>query len=308
MNKLTIGFSVFLALVPSLLFAAAMPTTVPSPLPTSVPSPLSSYNWSTSASPSLAANPPPIDTVRTFITNLGSTEGMVCAIKFANFRNSGNLTLIAGHCASSDIDIVDLTSAGFQWNALDAALPDASDDVTSGVQDLLGNGTSELVVHAYLAYPQVYGYCTTVWPVVYAWSGGSYANVSTQPQYAPFYQSQLAALQAQLAASPSTCLQAEVDKIQRVLGNPAAGLGDATTWAVSANLGDQMLAAQILGDIGTSGALTVLQTLAGNSDPYMADVAQRFVENPTRNAPGFVTPQTIPNPGALVTSSFGALL
>jgi hypothetical protein len=169
------------SLVPATLFALAAPTPVPSPLP--------SYNWATSASPSLSTNPPPIDTVRTFVSNLldtGNIEGMVCAIKFANFRNSGNLTLIAGHCGNN-IDLVDRTSAGFEWRVLDGLL-DPSDDVSTGIQDILGNGTSELVVHADLVEPVASGHCNAVWPVIYAWTSSNYANVSTQPQYAPWYQ------------------------------------------------------------------------------------------------------------------------
>jgi hypothetical protein len=290
MRSLIFALIALISLVPATLFAQATPTPVPSPL--------SSYNWSTGASPSLAINPPPIDTVRTF-SNLdtGNAEGMVCAVSFANFRNSGNLTLIAGHCGGT-IDIVDRTAGGFEWRMLNG-LPDASDDVSTGVQDLLGNGTSELVLHSYLTYGDGFSHCSTVWPTIYAWTNSNYANVSTQAQYASWYQNQLSSLQAQLAASPTDCLKAEVAKVQRILGTPDAGTSDATSWAASADAGTRVFAAQVLADIDTPTSLGVLQTLTSDSTPLVADIATGLSENPIRQAPANVTQQTIPNPGIL---------
>lgn len=299
LSVLTLTFA--LSFVPSIMFAAATQAPTPMPSATASPAPLSSYNWSTSASPSLVTNPPPIDSVRSFFNVLdpsGGIEGMVCAAKFANFQNSGTLTMVVGHCTGNDLDFVDNTPAGFQWRTL-IGLVDSSDNVSSGVQDLLGNGTSEIVVTNYLTRPMVYGQCTTTWPVIYAWDGTNYSNVSAQPQYAPWYESQLTSLQAQKTASPSNCLQAEIDKIQRVLGNPTAGLADATTWAASPNSADRLLAAQILGDIGTPAGIGALQTLSSAADPYLASVAQRFSFSPTLEAPGAVTPQTITNTNGL---------
>jgi hypothetical protein len=225
-------------------------------------------------------------------------EGMVCAAKFANFQNTGTLTMVVGHCTGNDLDFVDNTPNGFQWRTL-IGLQDSSDNVSSGVQDILGNGTSEIVVTNYLTRPMVHGQCTTTWPVIYAWDGTNYSNVSAQPKYASWYQQQLTILENQEAASPSNCTQAEIDKIQRVLGNPAAGLTDATTWAASSNSADRLFAAQILGDIGTPSALGVLQTLSAASDPYLADVAQRFSFSPSLEAPPTVAQQTITNTNGL---------
>lgn len=298
-SVLTLTFALNFA--PSLVFAAATQAPTPMPRATASPAPLSSYNWSTSASPSLATNPPPIDIVRAFFNILdpnAGIEGMVCAAKFANFQNSGTLTMVVGHCTGNDLDFVDNTPTGFQWRTL-IGLVDSSDNVSSGVQDILGNGTSEIVVTNYLTRPMVYGQCTTTWPVIYAWDGTNYSNQSSQPQYASWYQQQLTTLQNQEAKSPSNCLQAEIDKIQRVLGNPAAGLTDATTWAASPNSADRLFAAQILGDIGTPAALGVLQTVAADADPYVKDVGQRFIFSPTLEAPQPAAQQTITNTNGL---------
>jgi hypothetical protein len=83
-----------------------------------------------------------------------------------------------------------------------------------------------------------------------------------------------------------------------VLGTPDAGTSDATSWASSANAADRVFAAQLLADIGTPSALSVLQTLVSDSDPLVADVAHRMVANGS-DTPATVLQQTIGNPGGL---------
>jgi hypothetical protein len=83
-----------------------------------------------------------------------------------------------------------------------------------------------------------------------------------------------------------------------VLGTPDAGTSDATSWANSTNTADRVFAAQLLADIVTPSALSVLQTLVSDSDPLVADVAHRMVANGP-DTPAAVAQQTITNPGGL---------
>jgi hypothetical protein len=83
-----------------------------------------------------------------------------------------------------------------------------------------------------------------------------------------------------------------------VLGTPDAGTSDATSWASSTNAADRVFAAQLLADIGTPSALSVLQTLASDSDTTVGDGAQGMVANGP-NTPATVVQQTIGNPGGL---------
>ncbi|HLW69963.1 MAG TPA: HEAT repeat domain-containing protein [Candidatus Binataceae bacterium] len=288
--------TLYALLTPTLLFAQTTPT--PTPVP-----PLSSYNWAISASPNLAANPPPLAVVTTFIQNVdGFQADNLCAFKFVPLNPStGNLTLLAnpgdlGGC-SSEIDIVDRTTAGFVWNETDG-FRDSSSDVGTGPQDVLHNGGVELVVYSQITDYQGSSHCASSWPVIYAWTGTSYSYVSTQAQYQPFYQQLLASLQNQYTTLPSDCLQAEIDKLQRVLGTPTAGLSNATTWASSSDPSVREFAASILADIGTSQAISSLQTLASDSNPVVAAAAQTDLSF-GQTQPDPVEQQTISNPGGL---------
>ena len=77
--------------------------------------------------------------------------------------------------------------------------------------------------------------CIASWPAIYASSGGGYPNVSDR--FKDFYRDQLDALNKLIPNLPPTgasydqrdkeCLQAEVAKIERVLGSPNAGIDTA---------------------------------------------------------------------------------
>ncbi len=141
------------------------------------------------------------------------------------------------------------------------------------------------------------GHCVATWPVIYAWDGSNYSNVSAQPQYQSFYRQQLAAIQA--VSPPDDCGKAEAAKLQRVLGlDPNTGLSDAVTWASSSDPHEREFAAAILFDIGTPQALPYLQTLAHDSSPIPASAAQEYLRI-SSNQPDTIDLETISNPGGL---------
>ncbi len=217
------------------LNAFAQPTPTPTPAP-----PLSSYNWAISATPSLATNPPPVATVINFINNLSWHHYPgVCAFRFVAMRPStGNLTLVANPCDSTPpslIDIVDRTSTGFEYRDITGYRDNATDNVAGGITDILNNGSLELILDTqFTDYDGGAGHCVATWPVIYAWDGSNYSNVSAQSQYQSFYKQQLATLQS--ISPPDDCTTAEIDKLSRFLGfGPNIGLSDAQSWASSSD-------------------------------------------------------------------------
>ncbi len=139
--------------------------------PTPTPASLSSYNWSVSAAPNLAANPPPIGAVTAAVNNLENGGGFdsVCSFGFADLRHTGNLSLVAsvggpGTCGS--FTILDRTSSGFQWYDVDS-IRDVNDDVNEVVQDINSNGNFELIVGTPLTYYVGASHCFAVYPVIY---------------------------------------------------------------------------------------------------------------------------------------------
>jgi hypothetical protein len=288
--------ALYALLAPTLLFAQATPTPTPAP-------PLSSYNWAITAPHNLATNPPSMATVTSFVNNLSDEQyPRVCAVRFAPLRPStGNLTLIVNPCDDSPspgIDIVDRTSAGFEYRDVEGYRDTATESVAAGPRDLAGNGALELILESALTdYDGGTGHCVATWPVIYAWDGSNYSNVSAQSQYRPFYQQELAAVQA--VSPPDDCGKAEAAKLQRLLGgDPNTGLSDAINWANSSDSHEREFAAAILADIHTSQALPYLQTLGHDSNPVLAGIAQGYLKI-SSNQPDTVDQETIFNPGGL---------
>lgn len=125
-------------------------------------------------------------------------NGKLCEFHFVNLRNSGKLSLVicydgGGTVDCNDVAIIDKTSTGFEFYDFSAAVPSLDFD---SVQDLKNDGRYELIVRAGVASGGP-NHCAATWPVVYAWTGNGYSDVSSQ--YKGYYEKQLASLKEQIA-------------------------------------------------------------------------------------------------------------
>jgi hypothetical protein len=120
-------------------------------------------------------------------------------------------------------------------------------DVSDTIKDIRRNGDLQLVIDEDFTMDQGVAQCAASWPVIYAWTGRDYANVSAQ--FRPFYQQKLASLLVEIPRLPSggpgsspgsqgyeeqarrECLEAETAKIQRFLGvSRDSGLNETIEW------------------------------------------------------------------------------
>src|SRR5260370_11711077 len=172
---------------------------------------LASADWSVNGAYNLASNPPSPDAVQDFYDRaFGAEESWVrvCEFRFADLRNSGNLSLIITanpggrqlpEC--NELDIFDKTPTGFELYHADAAY---GHDLANSVLDINHDGRHELVLWGELA-PVATGLsnqnglgCDAEWPLVFAWTGNGYSEVSDQ--YKVYYRNHLKSLETQLAA------------------------------------------------------------------------------------------------------------
>jgi len=265
---------------------------------------LAAADWSVKSTHSLATNPPSDDAVLGLLSKLitlGAYSG-ICSSRFADLRHSGNLSLVVsvtdGRFCS--LSIIDKTPSGFERYAADQA--HFSDGPK--IEDLAGNGNLELIVDTeFTGYLGGTGPCVATWPVIYAWTGTGYTDVSNQ--YKGYYEQQLQSLKKEIAAvssataaasSPAAstaaarheddCAEAEAAKIERFLGiSRDAGMTEAIKWADSDNPYTREFAADVLTDIGTPDAVENLRTLSNDTDKpvtatdeSVAAVAKRDLE------------------------------
>ena len=272
-------------LSPSLPALAASPTSARG-------SKLSSFDWSVKASPNLASNPPHKKIVNSFLRSIMDSyeelDGVVCSLRFADLRHDGNLSLVAGTDSSgrmlcSEVFIVDKTASGFEIFR-GGFTSGAGTDVASSIQDIRGDGNFEYVADWVLGTIQ--GQCIADWPVIYAWTGGGYRNVSDR--FKDFYRQKLDALSSKIAALPpegtleqrslKECLMAEAAHIQRFLGiSPDAGLNEIARLANSKDPGERAFAADLLGSIGPPVALKYLEALSKDTDRNVSDSAKYYL-------------------------------
>ncbi|HKN09105.1 MAG TPA: HEAT repeat domain-containing protein, partial [Pseudomonadota bacterium] len=213
----------------------------------------------------------------------------LCSFRFANLRHSGNLSLVAGMDDSgrmlcNAIHIVDKTPSGFEMYA-GGGTRGCAHDIGKVVRDISGDGNLELVVDVDFTPFQGPVHCEATWPLIYAWTGAGYTNVSGR--FKGFYEHEVESLNQQMAALPPSdtaktpyyqhdCLSAEIAKIRRAMGgSPEAGLSDAIALARDADPERRYFAAALLIDIGTPDALKYLRPLIGDSDRSVADLASR---------------------------------
>ena len=153
---------------------------------------------------SLAANPPSLDAVQDFYDRAFGIEEpfvKVCEFRFADLRNSGNLSLIVTvnpegrqwpEC--NELDIFDRTPTGFELYNTDGAY---GQNLANSVMDINHDGKHELVLWGDLL--NATGYyrskrvsevgCDAEWPLVFAWTGNGYSEVGDQ--YKDYYRNYL---------------------------------------------------------------------------------------------------------------------
>jgi|SRR5208337_1485919 len=175
---------------------------------------LAAADWSVNGARNLASNPPSLDAVQNFYDRaFGAEESgvKVCEFRFADLRNSGNLSLIITanpegrqwpEC--NELDIFDKTPTGFELYNTDAAY---GHDLANSVLDINHDGRHELVLWGALAAATGYYRdrlvsevgCDAEWPLVFAWTANGYSEASDQ--YKDYYRNYLKSLNAQLAAN-----------------------------------------------------------------------------------------------------------
>ena len=155
---------------------------------------LVSADWSVKSPHSLATNPPSDDAVIALVEKLADQDRLsLCSSHFADLRHSGNLSLVVsvsdGRFCS--LSIIDKTGPDFTAYAAEQAHYSLGPEI----EDLAGNGNLEMIVDTEFTSWNGGGVmepCVATWPVIYAWTGSGYTDVSSQ--YKGYYEQQLASL------------------------------------------------------------------------------------------------------------------
>jgi hypothetical protein len=164
---------------------------------------LASTDWSVKSSHNLATNPPPDEAVLTLVKKVKDLDDphlRLCSSRFADLRHSGDLSLVVSTDSGRfcDVEIIDKTASGFEVYDVDSS--------SAHLRDINGSGSLELIAEVDLTSYEGASHCQATWPVIYAWTGNGYADVSSQ--YREYYQQQLAFLKKEIAARYSASEQA----------------------------------------------------------------------------------------------------
>jgi hypothetical protein len=183
------------------------------------PPALASANWSVDRTQSLDSNPPPADLIWDFVNRAvqGNPEqGHLCKFRFADLRRSGNLSLVVsvdggGNGGCNQTFIFDKTDSGFESYSSWAFFSGDED-----VQDINHDGKLELILWAPIAGPDEIGE-ECEWPLVFAWTGIEYSEVSNQ--YRGYYERYLKSLEKQIAAGSSAAGEVQARAAGKILGS-----------------------------------------------------------------------------------------
>jgi len=260
------------------------------------PQALAFYDWSVTASPDLATNAPSREVVDRFLVSIETSTTSVIggmqklrSYKFANLRHDGFLSLLAqtgpdktascndypngGLCS---VYIVDKTRTGFEiYKTVGSIEPGGT--VPLGVQDLRHDGNLEVVINQ--PFTSIFSKCIASWPAIYAAStGDGYPDVSDR--FKDFYRGQLDALKKPIPDLHPTgalydqrdCMEAEIAKIERVLGSPNAGIDAAIASTQSKDQREIIFGIYNLMDINTPEAHQHLNTLSNSPNPIIKQV------------------------------------
>jgi hypothetical protein len=190
-----------------------------------VPPDLASMDWSVKAPNNLAANPPTEDVIKTFLSKFDGDPPGICEAHFADLQHSDTLSLVVSENDGRfcHLFVVNKTAAGFQRYSFDLSLGTDGPEI----KDLDGNGKLELIVPTDLSGSQGGGYCGARWPVIYAWTGSSYSDVSSH--YKGYYEQQLASLQKEITAAEAQKERAEEASTAQGTGPTASAASEPPT-------------------------------------------------------------------------------
>lgn len=212
-----------------LTFSLSMPIAVNAG---AAPPALASAAWSVNGAYNLASNPPSLAAVQAFehrafgVTDESGPD-KVCEFRFADFRHSGNLSLIVtadggGTGGCNLLYIFDKTPTGFELYSADGAV---GDDLAKSVID--HEGKNGLVLWGYLAGVATNELeCEADWPLVFAWTGNGYAEAGSQ--YKRYYEEYLSSLNKQIAAGSSAAEEAQWKAAGQTPAPQPLGDGDST--------------------------------------------------------------------------------
>ncbi len=164
---------------------------------------LTKADWSATSAHNLATNPPSDKAVLDFIKKLHNvsddTSASLCSFEFSDLRNRSNLSLVASWASGRvcSVEIIDKTASGFEVYDTDIS--------SFEVRDLDGNGTLGLIGRVDLTYYHGAPHCQATWPVIYAWTGSGYDDVSSKNR--SFYQKRLDSLNKEIASLSSSSEQ-----------------------------------------------------------------------------------------------------
>lgn len=273
---------------------------------------LAKRDWSVKAPDSLARHPPSNESVSALLEELSGSDG-VDSVQFADLHHSGTFSMVveqgATRCGGPGVVIVDRTPGGFEIYKTEEEGRPQDDDL---IEDINQDGNFEVVLDTSYIFHECVSW-DTVFPVIYAWTGTKYSNVTNRFQ--KFYRRKLEQLKSKLAASDAkqktlaVCRKVwasgehdprcdpaslaltdddgneenwriEAAAIERMLGLRAnAGLDYASELSHSDDWGDRLLAAQILDDIQTAEARSYLVTLSRDHCRLVASAAQQGLKS-----------------------------
>jgi hypothetical protein len=124
-------------------------------------------------------------------------------------------------------------------------------DVDSGFatpQDLNGTGISELIADTDLTFNEGANHCQAQWPVIYAWTGNGYTDVSKK--YKGYYEQKLSSLKKQIAD-----LEAAKQYAQAALANEQPAAQPTVRFSVKA------------AQVGAYGVMVPQQTVSVQAQP-----------------------------------------
>jgi hypothetical protein len=162
---------------------------------------LDSLDWSVMASRNLSANPPTGDAVKAFMSKLDGPGPQyplgICYARFADLEHSGTLSLVVseGDGRFCHLFVVDKSAPSLEEYSFDLAHGADGPEI----QDLARNGKLELIVPTDLTAYMGGDHCIAQWPVVYAWTGNGYKDVSGR--YRAYYEQQLTLLKKDITAT-----------------------------------------------------------------------------------------------------------
>jgi hypothetical protein len=166
---------------------------------------LAAADWSVTSSRSLASKSPSEDQVLNLLSRLlgvDPSHETLCSFKFADLRHSGNLSLVVSSTNGRFcfLSIIDKTDTGFELYSPEQA------HFSEGpqIKDLGRDGNYEVIMGADFTAYQGARHCVATWPVIYAWTGSGYSDVSNEYKY--YYRQKLVLLTREAATLSSAAL------------------------------------------------------------------------------------------------------